>query len=220
MKRGCLLALAIPVVAVAALLAAYPLHYPTYVVRYRLTVNAVVGEQSHSGSTVIEVRVKRQPQLVADMPPLRFSITGEATFVDLGDGRNLVAGLSPGPSRGSDAVGVLSRAFNLPFAADNVFQLKNLRGERRLGPADWPAFVTFRNVSDPLSVEPVDSSALGSAFGVSARIESVTLAVTEAPVTHDLEQHLPWLSAPLSSQEMLVLARRQFSRGEFIRNDP
>ena len=208
------------VIAIIGYFVSYDWIYPTYVVRYRLTVNAVVGQQPHTGTTVIEVRVKKQPKLLADMPPLHFSVTGQATFVDLGGGRNLVAALAPGPSRGSDAISILFRAFNIPFAASSASQLKNLRGEHRLDPANWPAFVTFRNVSDPLSVESVDPSALENAFGVSARIESVTLAVTEASVTNDLDQRLPWLSAPLSNHDMLVLARRQFSRGEFIRNDP
>jgi hypothetical protein len=61
MKRGCLISLAIPVVVVLGLVASCSLRYPTYTIRYRLTVNAVVEGVAHSGSSVVEMRVVTQP---------------------------------------------------------------------------------------------------------------------------------------------------------------
>lgn len=207
------------IVGMIGLYVSYPWIYPTYTTRYRLTVNAAIGEQRYSGSSVIEVRVKTQPQ-VLDTPRWAFRVNGEATFVDLGSGRNLVAPLSPGPSKGSAAVNVLFRAFHIPFLAENAVNLKNVSGERRLAPADWPAFVTFRDVDHPLSVEVVNPPALENTFGAGARIESVTLAITDDPVTRGLEQSLPWLASALSDQDKFALAKRHFSRSLFIRNEP
>ena len=220
MKRGCLIALAVPVVAVAALIASYPLLYPTYVVRYRLTVNTVVGDQPHSGSSVVEIRVKRQPQWISEMPPWQFNTSGEATFVDLGEGRNLVALLNPGPSEGKDCVTILFRAFQVPFLVERAADLKNLNGERRLQPDDWPPFVTFQNVNDPLSVKPVKPSAMRDNYGVDARIESVTLAIAQDAVTRGLDQKLPWLASPLSDSQLRALSKINFARVEFIGNGP
>jgi hypothetical protein len=207
------------VVAVVGLHFSYPWLYPTDVIRYRLTVNAVVGGQPRHGSGVVEVRVERQPQFVAETPSLKFGVTGEAIFVDLGDGRNLVAALAPGSGTEPDAVGLLFKAFHIPYLPSKVPELRDIRGERHLKRADWPAFVTFRNVANPYSAEPVNPSALETAFGVSVRVENVTLAVTEDEVTHNLEQRLPWLSAPLGNQDILALTAH-IHRDAFIRNDP
>src|SRR5882724_13670221 len=91
----------------------YPWLYPTYVVRYRLTVDAVLGERRYNGSNVIEVRIKMQPRLL-DNPPWTLSVEGEPTVIDLGDGRNLVALLYPGP-RGDAPKG--APAYTIPFEA-------------------------------------------------------------------------------------------------------
>lgn len=219
MKRGCLIALAIPVVAVLGFVAGYSMLYPAYTVRYRLTVNAIADGLPHSGSSVIEMRVKTQPQLVFDMPPWLFRISGEAVFVDLGNGRNLVAVLDPRPSRGSMAYMLPFKAFKIPFAVERARDLGGLQGERRLEQKDWPAFVTFRNVGDPSSVESVDPKDLAKTLGDGVRIESVIVAITQEPVTHNLAQSLPWLTAELNPQEILALSTRQISRGAFVRND-
>jgi hypothetical protein len=208
------------IVGIIGLYVSYPWIYPTYTTRYRLTVNAAIGEQQYSGSSVIEIRVKMQPRLLGDMPSWTFRVNGDAVFVDLGSGRNLVAPLSPGPSKGSDAVNVLFRAFHIPFLADNAADLKSLHGERGLDPAAWPAFVTFRDVNNPLSVEVVNPPALEKTFGPGARIDSVTLTITNDPVTRGLEQGLPWLASALSDKDKFALAKRHFSRTLFIRNEP
>jgi hypothetical protein len=215
-------ALVLCVVAVIGFLAGYPWLYPTYVVRYRLTVNAVVDEQPHSASSVIEIRVKTQPNLL-DNPRWAFRVIGEATFVDLGNGRNLVALLNSGPSKGSDAITVLFEAFRLPFSADHAADLPNLSGERGLQSTDWPPFVTFRDVGDALSVKAIDPSALQDTYGAGARIESVTVSITPDPVTHGLEERLPWLgNVPQdhSDPNRIAMIKLHLGRSAFIRSDP
>jgi hypothetical protein len=76
---------------VAGLPWAYRLLYPIYVCRYRMTVDLVIGGRHYSGSSVVELRVKMQPRLLVS--PLVAGERGEATVVDLGDGRALVAQL-------------------------------------------------------------------------------------------------------------------------------
>src|SRR3569832_202568 len=216
MKRGRLIALAIPVLFVLGFAASYPLLYPTYTVRYRLTVNAMADGQPHSGSSVIEVRVSRQPQWIAEVGPWAFRSRGEAIFVDLGAGRNVVAFLNPGPSEGKDCVTILFRAFQVPFLVGHVADLENLYGERNLQPANWPPFVTFQNVSDPLSIKPVKPSAMRDAYGANVGIESVTVAITQEPVTYSLKQKLSWIGWQFSDQDLFALAKQHVSRGSFV----
>ncbi len=71
------------VVIPATLIAGYPLLYPTYVVRYRLTANALVNRQPTAGSSVVEACVKLQPRLL-DNPPWTFDIEGSFPAIDAG----------------------------------------------------------------------------------------------------------------------------------------
>jgi hypothetical protein len=227
MKRGCLISLAIPVVVVFGLVASCSLRYPTYTIRYRLTVNAVVEGVAHSGSSVVEMRVVTQPQLIGEVPPWYFRATGEATFVDLGDGRNLVAVLWPKPRRSAGYYEqgfpynyLVFKAFHVPFLVEHARDLTGLQGERRLEERDWPAFVTFRDVVDPSSVQSVDPKALATTFGNDVRIESVTVAITQEPVTRNLAQKLPWLDTQVRPREYPVVSSPEISQRSLMRDDP
>ncbi len=66
------------------------LTYPKYTYRYRMTVEVMVDGVVRSGSSVIEIRIQTQPNLLSNstiVPHVR----GEATYVDLGGGRNVIA---------------------------------------------------------------------------------------------------------------------------------
>ncbi|SDO94947.1 hypothetical protein [Afipia sp. GAS231] len=197
------------------LYAAYPWFYPTFLCRYRLTANVAIGERQYSGSSVIEVKVETQPRLL-DSPRWNFGINGDATFVDLGGGRNLVALLNPGPSKGTDVVTLLFRAFNVPFSADNAAEVAKLSGERRLDPANWPAFVIFQDVNEARSIKAIDPPLLPDIYGSGARIESVTVSITSDPISRGLEEKLPWLASAFSIQEMVQLAKIHIARSQFI----
>jgi hypothetical protein len=188
--------------------------YPTYAVRYRLTVNVIIEGQRRSGSSVRQISVKMQPNLL-DNPPWALRTQGEATFVDLENGRKLIAPLSPGRNKGSSSINIVFRAFHIPFMSENASALKDLRGERTLDPADWPGFVTFPDVQNALSVEPVNPFALDAIFGEGARVESVTLAITEDDVTRDLNEKLPWLNDSLGLEQIAPLAKRGFGWTDF-----
>ena len=213
---GTLLVLAL--VGASLLILNYDRIYPAYAVRYRLTVTVLVDGTHHSGSSVVEIRVKTQPRLL-DSPPWSFRVDGEATFVDLGNGRNLVATLAPGPNKGLDATGILFRAFGIPFVVDRAADLTNVQGEKHLAPTDWPAFVTFRQTDKPLSIESVNPSSLDETLGTNVRIEDVTLTITRDAVTRNLAQNLRWLASPLDIQDTIALAKRHFGRRDFIRSD-
>jgi hypothetical protein len=227
MKRGCLIALVIPVVLVLGFVGSCSLRYPTYTIRYRLTVNAVVEGVTHSGSSVVEMRIVTQPQWIAEVPPWYFRATGEATFVDLDEGRNLVGVLWPKPSRSAGYYDqgfpynyLVFKAFDVPFLVEHARDFTGLQGERRLEQRDWPAFVTFRNVGDPSSVQSVDPKALATILGKDVRIDSVTVAITQEPVTRNLAQKLPWLDTQVRPREYPVVSSPEISQRALIRDDP
>ncbi len=42
--------------------------YPSFTYRYRLTISTTVDGEGRSGSSVIEVKVGKQPKLLTDVP--------------------------------------------------------------------------------------------------------------------------------------------------------
>ena len=58
------------------------LAYPTYTYRYRMTVEVMVDGAIRSGSSVIEVQIHTQPNLLAN-PTIVPKVRGEAVLVDL-----------------------------------------------------------------------------------------------------------------------------------------
>jgi hypothetical protein len=213
--RGLFATLVFCGIAVGVFVGGYSWLYPNYTIRYCLTVSTEMEGHARSGSSVVEVVVKKQPRLL-DSPGWAFRVNGEAVFVDIGDGRNLVALLAPGPSKGTDAIGILFKAFRIPFIADHALELRDkAKGERSIDPADWPAFVTFRDIRDPLSVEMVNPSA-GKEPLDGVRVVSVMLTITGDPVSHSLAGNLPWLAASLNNQDSLALAKHRLGRRNFI----
>lgn len=59
----------------------------------------------------------------------------------------------------------------------------------------YPMLVTFGDVTDPLSVKMVDPKDLAASFGTGIRLKSVTLEVTDEPVTEGVVvEKLRWLT--------------------------
>src|ERR1700748_1843282 len=84
------------IVAIAAVVGLYKFNYPTYTYRYRMTVDVDAGGEVSSRSSVIEVTVARQPKILPEVLPFHRSAQGQAVFVDLPAGKNIVALLTSG----------------------------------------------------------------------------------------------------------------------------
>jgi hypothetical protein len=172
----------------------YKISYPTYTYRYRITVEVLVDGQVKSGSSVIEISVNKQPKIGS--APAQFSrVNGEAVFVDLGDGRNLVALLASGASaKNVDyPYNVVPTLFHLAFDDRDLAKFSRLHGGRNVPTNFLPTFVTFADVSDPGTARVINPDELALAFGRDARLQAVRVEITDAPVTHGIERSLPFL---------------------------
>jgi hypothetical protein len=58
---------------------------------------------------------------------------------------------------------------------------------------DLPDLVTFADVNDPKSVMLVDPENLAAALGQGVSWRSMTLQVTDEPLTKGIDEHLPWV---------------------------
>jgi hypothetical protein len=177
------------VVLIGGAIAWWKVSYPTYTYRYRMTVEVIVDGAVRSGSSVREVRIDKQPQF-GSAPPQVSRVRGEAVFIDLGDGRNLIALLASGPTAKdvNYSYNVVPAAFGLTFDDRDLAKLSSLRGVRPL--SRWPTFVTLADPNDPKTARVVTDD-FEQVFGPGVHPRSVVVEPTDAPITWRIEEKMP-----------------------------
>lgn len=173
--------------------------------KYRLTVEVETPQGVRSASNVMAVyQGKISIAGIGGGTGLR----GEAVFVDLGQGRNLIAVLAHG-HHGSDIDGMNYLALDAFKAAGNdiVFhQLRQLSGSVPVRGDLIPTLVTFADLADPRTARVVQHDNLSATFGPGYRLRGVTLGLVPVgfwpfdfggplgePVTKGIERRLPFL---------------------------
>ena len=216
MKRLRYILVAVVCVALG-IFALIKINYPTFTFRYKLTAEVMSPEGPKTGSGVIEVSYAHfySP---SGVPNLIRSVTGEALFIDLGSNKNFFVTLAsresgrnsnwqpsmPSFNGALDALNLPIKVLNLNWPGGRsgeefamAKQVEALKGsEPAIVPfAFLPTLVTFRNISDPDSVEVVQPDSFAKTFGPEYELVKVTLQVTdelpaeqrEVFVQHELE---------------------------------
>ncbi len=172
--------------------------FPAYGYRLRITLHADVDGEERSGSSVIQVTWRAQPE-VGDAPSATISVRGEAAVADLGSHGVLLLTLR-------DAAYFAAHAF-LPgkpcvfgISRDGASMLSRLRGS---APADrtCPPFVVWMpDRSDPQSEHGVLTNDLPVTIAPGVRLTKITFAMTGDPLTTDLGHKLPWLRSYVDAE--------------------
>jgi hypothetical protein len=175
--------LAILVAVLAALWAGFALAFPDYAHRYRLTVEVDTPDGLRNGSSVIEVERKDFGWAPAPGPRYEYRVRGEAVFVDLGAGRNVVAVLAHGDNaeRVDEVISFWVEAYGLFRWDQEVWTgRRELRGAVELRPPLIPTLVTFADPLDPKTVRVVQPHEFEEVFGPGFRFRRATLEVVSA----------------------------------------
>jgi hypothetical protein len=159
--------------------------------RYKMTIEIETPDGVRSGSTVREVSYfepDNYPSIGESKP--HWILNGEAVVVDLPQNKVLFALLMSG-----DGV--------VDYAGKEIdFLFRELGGkEIQLWPNPpktmrphindpLPILVTFRDMTDPTSVQRIEPADLTASFGKGYRLKAITAAVTNAPVTVGIEKRL------------------------------
>jgi hypothetical protein len=167
---------------------------PSYEHRFRITLAVTTPDGVKAGSSVWAVTCSEPlPGGLSTMTG-GCSTVGEAVFVDLGQGRNLIGLMAFGP-RGEqvDVYDLAARAFDYADVPRN--RDGNLRapwysyaplwqGSRALSGNNIPTLVSFTDLDNPASARVVMPNQPGfdSAFGADYRLEQVTLEMVPAGV--------------------------------------
>lgn len=213
--RKLLIVLAIPVVCCVLVVVAWKAVYPTYVHRYRLTLEIEADGKIHTGSSVIEVRWEGAPK-IGDNGSFGSRVFGQATIVDLGARGVIVATLFTGSGWGIAPDGAVearflgARAFGNDSTHKNLPALERLTGRRYLSEDNMPRLLWFKDPADIKSAQIIKAEDIPKLFGPDAKLKSAYVEITRDPIVVNIGKKLPWYSE---------LEKRQKAKGVLSRAD-
>ncbi len=191
----------------SGLYAAFSIAYPTYSYRYWVTVEVETIDGLKTGSSVLEVTTAQYPSWVTlGANDHRTSVRGEAVFVDLGNGSNLIALLSLGPEAADGRASLFApRSFfkivdGAPRDIEWTKNLSTMKGRRVYAGDRWPTLVTFKDPKDPSTVREVPFENPKTVLGPGVRSVRAWIDLTKDSVTETLKSRLPWINQFKSAQ--------------------
>ena len=168
--------------------------------RFRLTVEVDTPQGLRKGSSVYEVWANNKTALLPEEASRDWGVRGEAVAVDLPNGQTLFALLKTNAKHG-DMAGLSMTALDPAFRNDIVESTARIasgdgvRRQAEVAPGDYPILATFHDLADPTSVQAVHPADFASAFGPGYALRSITVQITEEPVTTMIKKKLRWLSS-------------------------
>jgi hypothetical protein len=137
---------------------------------------------------------------------------GDAVWVDLGGGKNLVALLAHLDDKGLEPDGmnyVALRAFNAAGRKTNFNEMNRISGIAPVTGSLVPVLATFTDINDPATMRMFKPDDLETTYGSGFRLRGITAeavpngfwpldfgGVLGEPVTRGIEARLPWWSRP------------------------
>jgi hypothetical protein len=185
----------------------WKINYPTYAWNQKLTVTVSTPRGEVSGSSVVAISwAGNFFSRGWGGAPFHLTLRGDATTVDLGGGQFLFALLGYHRSEETHCTGLVALKLlrqKLPLQSDDDYwapdTFKRVQAARGRGPITlpqqlYPHFLRFRDTNDPTTAELIDPDNLAKSFGPGVRLVSVTIEITDEPVTRGIRKVLPWLS--------------------------
>ncbi len=201
MKGSCMMwGTSIAVAAIAALWLFWTHNFPTYSYNFRMTVAVETPEGVKTGSSVYSISAGKRPKLTAEEGSRSMVIKGEAVAVDLPDDKILFALLktdSGSLSRLSMKAldpSFVSNGYDTVASARRLGSRKGVEENAVVPPEDYPILVTFADIDDPKSIELVDPNDLAASFSEGYVLISITVELTDDPVTTGIEERFLWWS--------------------------
>jgi hypothetical protein len=111
---------------------------------FRLTLEVDTPDGVKAGASVIRVTTSEHASWVPVAGGVEHSVQGEAVFVDLGHGRNVIATLGFGPTGSEDRIANLA-----VVAIEHDGRMPSVEGRADLSESLIPTLVTFSDLDDP-----------------------------------------------------------------------
>jgi hypothetical protein len=177
--------------------------------RYKLTISVETPEGMKTGSNVVELDYFKS---LSGDPHRTY---GQALVLDLGASGTLVVMLTQGQRKAwrmpaweeDDPKGIIfkkcGRDMRKVFdAVDMVRSIADCKAvypldpiyPRDPDPSEQPDILLLKNAKDPASAAVVDPYHSEVVLGPGVVIRSMTVQLTDEPLTHGVDDHLPWVS--------------------------
>ena len=157
----------------------------------KLTVVVQTPGGEKSGSAVTGVNTK-YGRVFGTGTEWEISMRGEATVVDLGQGKYLFALLNERTKTLASVV-FANKTKGVTEANPALSIIRDLRETAPVPREHYPMLVTFGDIKEPKSVKEVKPENLAAAFGGGYALKSITLEITDEQVTEGVaEKLLPW----------------------------
>jgi hypothetical protein len=168
----------------------------TYTYRYRLTIEVEADGNVHVGSGVRQASLTRKATWIPQTGGAYSGVRGEAIAIDLGK-RGMLFALLKGVTFKGDAERIVIEAFSapphlMPASAANMQRYKDTVLKSELAPNQYPLFVRFRDLNDPMTVELFDDTMSPRLSPDDPRLLRVTIETTRDAVTSGLSKTLVW----------------------------
>ncbi len=198
------------------------LHRPDH--KFRLTLEVETPDGMKSASGVYSVTPNRGYGGSNTGETAGPRTRGDALFVDLGGGKNLVALLAVGtePTELDATNYIAMRSF---IAAGRKVQFRDMKKTTSMSPvvvpaANAPVLVTFKDVNDPASMRLVTADDVQELLGPGIRLHALSVATVAngfwpidlggalgEPVSRGIEAKLPWLKGePAATNQAAIKA--------------
>ena len=177
------------------------LFWPHYSWHQKMTIEVEKDGQIYTGSSVTSVDWYKNDAFSASHGPEWVSgVQGEAVVVELPGNQYLFALLSYSGNTEYTAhlaTRILADSKKRVWGGRNFNKVLATKGEKVLTVQgkNYPLLVTFENINDPASVKEVHPLALYEAFGQGVKLKSLTLEITDEPVTRGkVQKALEWMN--------------------------
>lgn len=157
--------------------------YPSYSWKQKTHISVQTPSGLKSGSATVFVKWSDGPKILPDPPKRSYQYEGEATVVDLGEGKYLFALINGAELLGLKVFGNgLYTQFTDGLGPAIKHTAKSGEQEKPIPPEVMPLLVTFDDINDPASVKEVNPNNLAATFGTGYALKSITLEITDEPV--------------------------------------
>jgi len=167
----------------------------TTVIKYKIIIEVETPEGLKTGSNVVQVTIT--PKFVhwnPSSPPVSTRVKAEAIFIDLGQGKNVIATLGFGENGAVDRLDSLAQSVFRCSIEEIAAKMNNIGDRRKLDGERIPTMVIFSDLNDPATARTVRTNEFDKIFGPGYAFKSAWLELTQdSVVSNKIVQHLPWL---------------------------
>ena len=174
---------------------------------YILTIYAEADGKEFSGSSVISVTQTFGPAFLGEantdgeVPRGQ----GEAIYIDLGTRDPLIMTWRRNNCYGIGGMAI--RAFAGPLRTrtdwiNTARRLEHLHASAEIAPSELCRFVTFSNIQDPTSLREIGIKDVPDVIGSGVRIKFAKVEMTDAEISRNIENKLPWLKRMKAGQKL------------------